>query len=149
MDILTFAFFIIVLGSLIKEYLTSSSIGGLMEWFINIFKIVIALGILNAWIVRFKKETPWRGGNAKNMKEEFEVYGLPAWFMIVIGFFKVTLAVALVAGIWYPGLTNFAAGGIAAFMLAAVVMHIKVKDPLKKSLPALIFLILSLLIIFY
>jgi hypothetical protein len=50
-----------------------------------LLQIIIALGILNVWLLRFGKSTAWRGGNAQYMKEEFEVYGLPEWFMRVIG----------------------------------------------------------------
>jgi len=34
--------------------------------------------------------------------------------------------------------------GMAALMIGALVMHLKVKDPLRKSLPALLLLVLSL-----
>ena len=82
------------------------------------------------------------------MREEFADYGLPAWFMGVVGFFKVTLAILLLVGIWLPVVTRPAAIGIAALMLGAVSMHLKVRDPMKKSLPALTLLILSCIVIF-
>jgi hypothetical protein len=111
-----------------------------------IIRAIIALAIFNVWILRFGKPTDWRGGQAKNMKEEFEVYGLPSWFVGFIGFLKLLLAVFLIIGIWVPSLTNPAAYGMAVSMLGAIAMHIKVKDPLKKSLPALTMLILSLIV---
>jgi len=52
-----------------------------MSLFIVICQLVIALGIFNVWLLRSGKATAWRGGEARTMKEEFEVYGLPAWFM--------------------------------------------------------------------
>jgi hypothetical protein len=64
--------------------------------------------------------------------------------MCTIGATKVALALLLLAGIWVPSLVQPAAFALAALMAAAVAMHIKVKDPLKKSLPALIVLALSL-----
>ena len=39
---------------------------------INILKIIIGLGLLNVWIIRFNKTSSYRGGDAKNMIEEFE-----------------------------------------------------------------------------
>ncbi len=107
-------------------------------------QVIIALGIFNVWLLRSGKSTSWRGGEAKNMKEEFDVYGLPAWLMTVIGGLKLLLAVLLIAGIWFPFLTRPAALGVAILMLGAVAMHVKVKDPLKKSLPAFTLLVLSL-----
>jgi hypothetical protein len=61
---------------------------------------------------------------------------------------KLLLAVLLVAGIWFPAVTQPAAIGMAVLMLGAVVMHVKVKDPPKKSLPAFTMLVLSLVVAF-
>ena len=37
---------------------------------ITILKIITALGIFNVWILRYNKATKFRGGQAKNLKEE-------------------------------------------------------------------------------
>ena len=117
-----------------------------MEYIIVALKIVVGLSILNVWLIRGKRSTQWRGGEASNIKEEFKEYGLPVWFMYTVGTLKVGLAVLLLASIFFPGLEQFAAYGIAFLMLGAVSMHIKIGDPLKKSLPAFTFLVLSLII---
>ena len=109
-------------------------------------QIIIALGIFNVWILRFGKVTEWRGGSAESMKEEFKIYGLPPWSVSVVGFLKLIFAVSLIVGIWFPLLVRPAAIGIAVLMLGAVAMHIKVKDPAKKSLPALTMLVLSVFV---
>ncbi len=102
-----------------------------MNWLLIASQLVIALSLLSVWLLRTGKATPWRGGDAKNMREEFAVYGLPHGFMKVIGVLKVTLAVCLIVGLWVPVVTRPAAIGIAALMLGAVAMHVRVKDPLK------------------
>lgn len=112
-----------------------------------IIQFIIAMGIFNVWILRYGKPTSWRGKTAQNMREEFEAYGLPGWSVGLVGFLKLFFAVLLIVGIWYPALVNPAAIGIAILMLGAIVMHIKVKDPLKKSLPAFIMLVLSLIVV--
>ena len=117
-----------------------------MQTFVTIIQLVIALGILNVWLVRYKKQTGWRGGDARNMKEEFQVYSLPVWFMGVVGFLKILFATLLILGVWLPAVTKPAVIGMAILMLGAVVMHIKVKDALKKSLPALSVLVLCLIV---
>ena len=117
-----------------------------MENVVIIMQIVVALGIFNVWLLRPGKPTDWRGGTAANMKEEFQTYGLPEWSMPVIGFLKLLFAACLIAGIWIPAVTRPAAVGIAILMLGAVAMHIKVKDPLQKSLPAFTMFVLSLII---
>jgi len=117
-----------------------------MEWLVIVCSLVIALGLLNVWLLRGGKSTSWRGGDAKNMREEFAVYGLSPGFMKVIGFLKVTLALCLIIGIWVHIVTRPAAIAVAVLMLGAVAMHIKVKDPLQRSLPALTLLILSIVV---
>lgn len=117
-----------------------------MEYIIIALKLIVGLSILNVWLIRGKKSTEWRGGNAGNIREEFKAYGLPVWFMYTIGTLKVALAVLLLASIYYPGVELIAAYGIAFLMLGAVSMHIRIGDPLKKSLPAFSFLVLSVAI---
>ena len=120
-----------------------------MEWLPLASQIVVALGLLNVWLLRARKPTAYRGGEAKNMQEEFAAYGLPRWFMIVIGFLKVALALVLIVGLWVPGLTRPAAIGVAALMLGAVAMHLKVNDPPKKAAPAFLLLVLCLVVILF
>ena len=115
-----------------------------MQWVMDLVKLGIAIGLVNVWLLRRGKATPWRAGTARNMKEEFEVYGLPSWFMVAIGIVKVSLAILLVAGIWFPVLTRPAATALAALMLSAILMHIKAKDPIQRSLPAFTLLVLSI-----
>lgn len=117
-----------------------------MEYAILAFKLIVGLSILNVWLVRSKKPTAWRGGEAGNIMEEFKAYGLPVWFMWTVGSAKVTLAILLILSISYKPFELIAAYGIAFLMLGAVGMHVKIGDPLKKSFPAFTFLVLSLLI---
>lgn len=105
-----------------------------------ILQVIVALGILNVWVLRFNKSTPYRGGHAKNLREEFATYGLPFPAMCLIGGIKVSLAVALLVGIWIPVLVQPAAIGMAALMLGAFAMHLKVRDPFLKSIPSLVVL---------
>ncbi len=119
-----------------------------MSTFISSLQIVAALGLLNVWLLRFNKSTNYRGASAQNLKEEFAVYGLPTWFMYLIGALKIGAALALLVGIWVPPLVAPAALLLLVLMLGALAMHIKVGDPLIKSMPAAIMLLLALLIVF-
>lgn len=114
---------------------------------VTIAEIVIALVVLNVWTLRFGKATTWRGGEARNMREEFEVYGLPDGLVRVVGFFKLLFAVLLLAGIGLPYLTEPAALGMGMLMLGAVIMHLKVHDPLKKALPAFTMMALCVFVV--
>jgi len=117
-----------------------------MEYLINTIKIIIAISILNVWLFRVKKATVWRGNNTDNMKEEFKAYGLPEWLMYIVGTLKVLLSLGLIISIYFNQLEIPSAVGIALLMLIAIVMHIKIGDPIKKSLPAFIFFSLSLIV---
>ena len=96
-----------------------------------------ALWILNVWFNRFNRDTGYRGGNATNMKEEFEEYGLSETTMYAVGAAKVGLAGLMLVGHVKRPLVRPASAGLAAFMVGAIAMHIRVGDPIKRYLPAL------------
>lgn len=111
-----------------------------MDYFLIALKLIVSLGILNVWLLRSGKATSYRGKDAKNLREEFAVYGLPSSFFYLIGILKVGLALALLASLWIPGVAQPAAMGMGVLMLGAFIMHLKVKDPISKALPSLVVL---------
>ncbi len=116
-------------------------------WVVPVFEILIALGLINVWLLRFSRTTAYRGGGARNMKEEFATYGLPLWSMYVVGFLKLCIALVMIFAVFAPYtisiLGNFALGLLVILMLGAIFMHIKVKDPVIKMLPALCMLLMA------
>jgi uncharacterized membrane protein YphA (DoxX/SURF4 family) len=110
-------------------------------------QIIIALGIFNVWIVRRDRATGYRPAGAENIREEFKSYGLPDWVRVAVGSTKIALAVLLLVGIVAPTVALVAAGVMAPLMLGAVGAHIKVGDPIMKSVPALTMLALSLVVV--
>jgi len=113
-----------------------------------VLQIIVGLGLLNVWLLRAKSSTAYRGGTATSLKEEFQAYGLPEAAFYVVGALKITAGVILIAGVWIPLPVGLAAGVVAALMIGALAMHVKVGDPLMKSLPAALMLVMSLAIIF-
>jgi hypothetical protein len=120
-----------------------------MEELIIASKLIIFAGIVNVWFFRVNKGTQWRGGEASNMQEEFEVYGLSQAMMYMVGALKVIAAFALLLSIWYPFLAVPGSAAMGILMVGAIWMHLRVKDPLKKSLPAFVMLLLSAFIWLY
>ena len=114
----------------------------------TILQVVVALGLLNVWLVRAQSSTAYRGGSAQSLKEEFAAYGLPDWTFYLVGALKVGSAVLLIIGIWVPELIKPPALIVAALMVGALAMHAKVKDPLTKSVPALLMLLMVVAIFF-
>jgi hypothetical protein len=116
-----------------------------MEWLTvpAVLQLVVGLGLLNVWLVRSKSATAYRGGEATSLQEEFAVYGLPSVVFYVVGVLKVTAAVVLIAGVWVTLPVQLAAAVVAALMVGALAMHVKVGDPVKKAVPAGTMLVLS------
>ena len=110
--------------------------------FLSVF---VGLTVINVWLFRSNKSTSYRGGDATNLMEEFAVYGLEDYFLL-IGIIKVSLAIILILSLYFTKLRFFASFGIAIMMLVAIFMHISVGDELLKSAPATTMLISSLII---
>jgi hypothetical protein len=114
---------------------------------VQVCQVIVALGLLNVWLLRFNKRTAYRGGTSVNMPGEFTAYGLPVWSCYFVGVLKVASASAMLAGLLYPRIVLPAAAVVAALMVGSVAMHLKVRDPFKKSVPALSVLVLCVIII--
>jgi hypothetical protein len=118
----------------------------LISYISIILKIIVGLSILNVWVIQPNKATKWRGGDAKTIIEEFEVYGLSKQFCYFVGFLKVGLALVLLASITFANLTMIGSTGLAVLLLGSIIMHLKVNDKLFKSFPAFLFLMMNLAI---
>lgn len=119
---------------------------------VSTLQIVIALGLINVWIIRSGHATKYRGAGAQNMKEEFLVYGLPVWFLYVVGTAKILIATSMILALFMPHVmapvSIPALILLAVLMVGAISMHIKVKDPLIKIVPAIAMLIMSLVVVY-
>ena len=111
----------------------------------KVLSVIVGLTVINVWLFRSGKSTSYRGGDASNLMEEFEVYGLGDYFM-TIGIIKVSLAVLLLLSIYFNKLKLISSLGIAIMMLVAVYMHFSVGDELVKSMPASVMLVSCLII---
>ena len=110
-------------------------------------QIVIAITLINVWLVHFSKPTKYRGKGAENMLKEFKAYGLPAWFMYLVGISKIMIASCLIIGIWFPIFVLPASLLLSVLMIGAITMHIKVKDSFKRTFPATTLLFVTILLI--
>ncbi len=110
-------------------------------------QVIVAFGLLNVWLLRSSRPTRYRGKGARSMKEEFAAYGMPVGVMRVVGALKVGVAIALLLGIWMPGLVLPAAVVLIVLMLGAFLMHVKVKDPVERSIPALLMLAMGIALV--
>ena len=111
----------------------------------KILSVVVGLTVINVWLFRSNRSTSYRGGDAASLMEEFQVYGLEDYFLI-IGIIKVSLAIMLLLSLYFKKLSFFASSGIGIMMLVAIYMHVNVGDELIKSMPASVMLASCLII---
>ena len=111
-----------------------------------ILQAIVGLGFLNVWLLRRQSATAYRGGEAKNLKDEFAAYGLPAPMLYIVGGLKIICGVLLLVGLAYPPVVLPAAAVVAVLMMGAVAMHLKVRDPVSKFVPAALMLAMSVAI---
>ena len=119
-----------------------------MKAILNILLIVVSVTVITAWTYNINLDTTFRGGDATNMIEEFEAYGLNQTTMVVVGIFKVSCAIMLLFGLKYRKLILPAAGVMALFMIAAVYFHFSISDPILPTAPSLLMLASCLSIIY-
>jgi uncharacterized membrane protein YphA (DoxX/SURF4 family) len=119
-----------------------------MKAILNILIVVVSVTVITAWTYNINLDTTFRGGDATNMIEEFEAYGLNQTTMVVVGIFKVSCAIMLLFGLKYRKLILPAAGVMALFMIAAVYFHFSISDPIVPTAPSLLMLASCLSIIY-
>ena len=111
-----------------------------------VLQLIVGVGLLNVWLLRSAKGTAYRGGGAHTLREEFAAYGLPEAAFYLVGAVKIIAGVVMLAGLWWSLPVRTAAVAVVALMVGAIMMHIKVKDPVMKSVPAVIMLIMCVVL---
>ena len=109
----------------------------------HLLQLVLAVSLLNVWLLRRSGATAFRGGGAQSLSAEFAAYGLPAWAFYAVGASKVGIAVVLLVGLWVPAPVPPATAFLVLLMVGALAMHRKVGDAAMKSMPAALMLALS------
>ncbi len=120
----------------------------IQEYIIIALKIIVGISIINVWLIQPNKPSKWRGGDATTITEEFNVYGLSNTFYKIIFVIKVGLAILLLISIKYDFLTLYSSIGLAILLGGSILMHVKIKDPLFKSFPAFLFMVMNLIILY-
>ena len=80
--------------------------------------------------------SPW-------MRAEFERYRL-AHYRVLTGWLEIAGALGVLAGLRIPVVGLMAAAGLTILMAGAVVVRIRLRDTLRQSLPAAVYLALTL-----
>ena len=110
--------------------------------------LFVSILVTNVWLFRFNKETPYRGGEAKNMIEEFAAYGLDLNTMYLIGSLKIIASLGLIIGLLKTKISVYSSLLMAILMTGAIYFHFKISDPAIKYLPSALMLACSVFIYF-
>jgi len=76
----------------------------------------------------------------------FENLKLPQWFRVVTGWVELVGVVGLIIGFWLQWVVVIAGLWFGITMLVGMIAHIRVKDPLSKSTPAFVLLVISIIL---
>jgi hypothetical protein len=93
------------------------------SFLLEILKIIVLSSIFFVWVIRYN-----------NIVEEFKVFHYPSWLRDLVGIFKLSFAVMLLNP--NTQIIRFGAAGIIFLMFAALLTHIKIKNPIFKMLPS-------------
>ena len=94
-----------------------------------------------AWYGTFSLRAP-------SMVAEFERYGM-ARMRVLTGTIQILGSLGLLLGFFYRPLLVISAGGFAVMMLVAVLVRIRIRDPISAMGPAFVLLCLNLFLAVY
>lgn len=110
-----------------------------MKWVIRILQGLLVVGFTAFGVMKLT-------GSAMQV-QTFEGFGYPLAFMYFIGFCEILGAIGLLVGFWKSRIALLAAGGLVLLMTGAVFSHFKAGQGIGLIMPALVFLILSLVVL--
>lgn len=90
---------------------------------LTLMQTFVAMSVIYVWVVRYQA-----------VLNDFATFQLPDWLRDLTGASKLTGAVLLL-GVG-DGLAVVGAGIIAFFMVSAVAMHLRAKNPARKMMPS-------------
>lgn len=105
---------------------------------VALLQTFVAISVFYVWVVRYPA-----------VVAEFKDFGLPDWLRDLVGAAKLTAAYLLLELGPIEGLVPIGALGIVLLMAAALMMHLKAKNPLIKMAPSLGLGIGALLVLLY
>jgi hypothetical protein len=86
--------------------------------------------VLFVWVVRYQ-----------NIIQEFKTYNYPDWLRDLVGILKITMVILIMNE--DVQIVRTGAIGICLLMTAAMITHLKIKNPLYKILPSITLFTLS------
>ncbi|WP_123040181.1 DoxX family protein [Cohnella candidum] len=79
--------------------------------------------------------------------DNFNRWKLPQWFRPITGIVELAGGAAMLAGIWVKGLPALAGILLGITMLVGVLVHVRIRDTAKNTVPAVVLLILAVVVL--
>ena len=98
-----------------------------------ILKTIILSSVLFVWVVRYN-----------NIIQEFKTFKYPEWLRDTVGILKITMAILIMNS--DSQLVKFGSGGLCLLMVAAMITHLRIKNPFYKMLPSMTLFTISLVV---
>ncbi len=99
-------------------------------------KALVSGSTFFVWVVRYQ-----------NIAEEFKEFGLPIWLRDLVGILKLSCVIMLFSN--DLSIVILGSLGIAGLMLAALITHLRIKNPFYKMLPSMSLMLISCVIIIF
>ena len=112
-----------------------------MHWVVWIVEGLLAAAAIMAGWTKVSGSQQQRSAFTEN-------YRYSLGLMYFIGVMEVLGGLGLIAGYWVPILSVLAAGGFAIIMIGAVATHVRSRDTANHTMPSLVLLVLSLIVLF-
>ena len=112
----------------------------------DILQLFIGVSIMVIWIGRTTVASSYRVGEAKTLSQEFTEAGLTEGVYQVMRILKPIFAFLLVIGIVYDPFFIPCMTFTTLAMIGAVAAHVKVKDNIKKMIPAITLLVFCFIV---
>ena len=103
----------------------------------DMLQLIIGVSIMFIWIVRTTTASAYRVGGARTLSQEFAEAGFTEWVYQVMRILKPIFAFLLVIGIVYEPFFIPCMTFTTLAMIGAVYTHVKVRDNIKKMIPAI------------
>lgn len=111
-----------------------------MDIVVIVLQSLLALGFLMAGLSKM--------AGVKMHVENFKKWRLPQWFRVVTGLVEFVGAAALIVGYWEPSWLVAGALVLGITAIGGILVHVRIRDPFKDSIPIAVLGILSLFVFF-
>ena len=112
----------------------------------NMLQLIIGCSIVFIWVCRTTTPSAYRVGQAKTLSEEFEQAGFSQNMYTIVSVLKPIFAFLLIIGIVYKPFFIPCMTFTTIAMAGALYAHVKVKDDIKKMLPAITLLVFCFIV---